>query len=86
MWKLYNKIHKTINSIAYFSITRWQFTDDNIQTMWNRLNKEDQQLFPFNIRELDWAKYLIDFHKGLRLYFLNEDDSNLEISRINYKR
>ncbi|EFN66892.1 Fatty acyl-CoA reductase 1 [Camponotus floridanus] len=86
MWKLYNKIHKAIKSIAYFSITRWQFTDDNVQTMWNRLNKEDQQLFPFNVRELDWTKYLIDFHKGLRLYFLNEDDSNLEISRINYKR
>lgn len=86
MLKVYNKIHKAIKSIAYFSINRWEYIDDNVQTLWNRLNKEDQQLFPFNIRELDWTRYLIDFHKGLRLYFLNDDDSNLEFSRMNYNR
>ncbi|KMQ88967.1 fatty acyl- reductase [Lasius niger] len=65
---------------------RWDYTDDNVQTMWDRLNEEDKQLFHFNIRELDWSKYLTDYYKGMRLYLLHEDDSTLEISRINYKR
>ncbi|XP_070150454.1 fatty acyl-CoA reductase wat-like isoform X2 [Polyergus mexicanus] len=86
MWKLYSKIHKATKSVAYFSTNTWYYTDDNVQTMWNRLNKEDQQLFQFNMNELDWTKYLTDFHKGMRLYLLNEDDSNLETNRINYKR
>ncbi|KAM0735557.1 putative fatty acyl-CoA reductase [Formica fusca] len=86
MWKLYGKIHKAIKSVAYFSTNTWYYTDDNVQTMWNLLNKEDQQLFQFNMKELDWSKYLTDFHKGIRLYLLNEDDSNLETSRTNYKR
>ncbi|KAL6437909.1 hypothetical protein ACFW04_004313 [Cataglyphis niger] len=86
MWKLYGKIHKACKSIAYFSTNTWNYDDDNVQTMWNRLNEEDQQLFYFNMKALDWSKYLTDFHKGIRLYLLNEDDSNLEISRVNYKR
>ncbi|XP_072756344.1 putative fatty acyl-CoA reductase CG5065 [Anoplolepis gracilipes] len=86
MWKLYGKIHKAIESIGYFSTKTWNYTDDNVQTMWNLLNKRDQELFLFNMKEFDWTKYLTDFHKGIRLYLLKEDDSNLEASRINYKR
>lgn len=86
MWKLYSKIHKACKSVAHFSTNTWYYDDDNVQTMWNRLNEEDQQLFHFNMKTLDWSKYLTDFHKGIRLYLLNEDDSNLEISRVNYKR
>ncbi|XP_072757566.1 putative fatty acyl-CoA reductase CG5065 isoform X2 [Anoplolepis gracilipes] len=85
MWKLYNKIHKAVKSIAHFSTNTWNYTDDNVQIMWNCLNEKDQQLFPFNVKELDWTKYLTDFHKGIRLYLLKEDDSNLEISRTYYK-
>ncbi|XP_029162495.1 fatty acyl-CoA reductase 2-like [Nylanderia fulva] len=86
MWKLYSKIHKISKAIAHFCTNKWNFSDNNVQMLWNNLNKEDQQIYPFNIRELDWAKYLIDYHKGIRLYLLKEDDSTLEISRINYNR
>jgi len=62
------------------------YSNDNIEKMWNCLNKEDQQLFKFQMKELDWTKYLINHYKGIRLYLLKEDDSTLERSRVRYKR
>ena len=86
MWKLYSKIHKASKAITHFALHKWNFTDDNVQALWDRLSEEDRQLFKFNMIGFDWTKYLIDCYKGMRLYLFNEDDSSLENSRIKYRR
>jgi len=67
-------------------MNQWSYSHDNVEKMWNRLSKEDQQLFKFQMKELDWTKYFVNHYKGIRLYLLNEDESTLELSRIRYKR
>ncbi|CAL1685291.1 unnamed protein product [Lasius platythorax] len=86
MWKLYSKVHKAVNVNSHFVVNKWDFADDNVKAMWDRLNKEDRQLFKFNMIGFDWTKYFIDCYKGMRLYLFNEDDSTLENSRIKYRR
>ncbi|CAL1688894.1 unnamed protein product [Lasius platythorax] len=86
MWKLYSKVHKAAKVLAHFIVNKWNFTDDNVQAMWNRLNEEDRQLFKFNMIGFDWTKYLTNCYKGMRLYLFNEDESSLENSRIKYRR
>ncbi|XP_039305313.1 fatty acyl-CoA reductase wat-like [Solenopsis invicta] len=86
MWKLYLKIHKAIKAIKPFCTNEWSYSTDNVQAMWDHLNKKDQQLFNFNMIEFDWTKYLIDHYMGIRLFLLDENDNTLEISRIKYKR
>ncbi|CAL1688896.1 unnamed protein product [Lasius platythorax] len=84
--KLYSKIYKGSKAITYFALHKWNFTDDNVQIMWDRLSEEDRQLFKFNMIGFDWTKYFINCYKGMRLYLFSEDNSSLEKSRINYRR
>lgn len=72
--------------MALFITEQWNFSRDNVEGLWNRLNEQDQQLFKFNMKKFDWSKYFFDLSKGIRFYLLNEDDNTLEISRIRYKR
>jgi len=88
---LYNKCVKDnnkLNLLDYGNYIRRSInnSNDNVEKMWNCLNKEDQQLFTFQMKELDWSKYLVNHYKGIRLYLLKEDDSTLERSRVRYKR
>ncbi|XP_032678988.1 fatty acyl-CoA reductase wat-like [Odontomachus brunneus] len=86
IWKLYGKIHKFNNMISYFMMNNWTHTNDNIQAIWRRMNKNDQFLFDFNMKGFDWSKYLEDHFRGMRLYLLKDDLSTLEVSRIKWKR
>ncbi|XP_011705929.1 PREDICTED: putative fatty acyl-CoA reductase CG5065 [Wasmannia auropunctata] len=86
MWKLYRKIHKYSDAIAPFLLKHLDYSHHNILTMWNRLSEKDHQLFKFQMKEIDWTKYLVNHYKGMRLYILKEDDGTLKINRIRYKR
>jgi len=85
VWKLYKKVHTHADLTEPF-IKPWVFSRDNVEAMWNRLNKKDQQLFEFQMKKFDWTKYFVNHYMGIRLYLLNEDESTLEVSRIRYKR
>jgi len=85
MWKLYKKIHKYSDLSAPF-LKQWDYSNDNVENMWNSLNKKDQQLFKFQMKELNWTQYMVNQYKGIRLYLLKEDDSTLKRSRVRYKR
>jgi alcohol-forming fatty acyl-CoA reductase len=86
MWKLYTKIHDNLILIKPFISVMLNFSRDNVESMWNSLNEQDQQLFKFDMNKFDWTKYMIDHYKGIRFFLLNEDDSTLESSRIRHKR
>lgn len=86
MWKLYVKIENFSKFITPFCIKEFSYSTDNVRTMWDHLNEEDQQLFKFNMMGFNWTKYLIDYYKGIRLYLLNEDDSMLNVNRVKYRR
>ena len=49
MWKLYMKVDKFCKAIELFCNIEWTYSTDNIQSMWDNLNEEDQKLFKFNI-------------------------------------
>ncbi|KYM75387.1 hypothetical protein ALC53_14083, partial [Atta colombica] len=86
MWKLYMKVDKFSKAIEPFSNTEWNYSTDNIQSMWDNLNEKDQQLFKFNMMEFNWTEYLINYYQGIRFYQLNENDSMLKDSRMKYAR
>jgi len=80
------KVDKFSKAIEPFSNTEWNYSTDNIQSMWDNLNEKDQQLFKFNMMEFNWTEYLINYYQGIRLYQLNENDSMLKDSRMKYAR
>lgn len=62
--KGYQRINKFGNVIAYFTMREWKFSNDNIQSLWNRMKKHDQDLFEFDIRRINWDMYFSTYTKG----------------------
>ncbi|XP_011165424.1 fatty acyl-CoA reductase wat [Solenopsis invicta] len=86
MWKIYVKIDQYYKVTQLFCNKEWNFSTDNVQAMWDHLDKRDQQLFQFNMMGFNWTKYLTDHYLGIRHYLFKENDSTLKISRLKHKR
>jgi fatty acyl-CoA reductase len=73
MLKTYKKLHKYAEIVSYFSTRQWKFSNQNVQKMWSKMSEEDQEIFYFNLRNLNWDKYLGDGVMGVRTFLLKDD-------------
>lgn len=86
MRRIYQKIQKFNDVMSYFSTKEWNFTDDNTLQLWKNLSPKDQEIYPFDIAEMDW-----DFHAqahllGLRVYLVKDDIDTLPQGREKWRR
>ncbi|ODM95040.1 hypothetical protein Ocin01_11637 [Orchesella cincta] len=58
MLKIYKKITKAVQSLQYFTVNQWQFNTDNMVALYEFLSPEDQRMFSFNVREVNWPTYM----------------------------
>jgi len=86
MWNLCEKFCELINVMTPFINNEWNITNKNVQRMWNCLNKTDQQIFMFNMKEFDWTTYFNVIYKGVRSNLFKEDDSFLKSAHIKKER
>ncbi|KAJ3641611.1 hypothetical protein Zmor_028109 [Zophobas morio] len=56
--KMYQKIHKICDELAYFSANSWKFETANCDKLWKSLKEKDRELFPFNMENLAWRSFL----------------------------
>lgn len=77
MLRLYKKIHRSCDAVYHFTNRNWNFTNQNVQRMWKNLTPQDQQLFFFNIAELDWSEMIKLSIFGVRIYLLKDDPINI---------
>lgn len=84
--KIYKKVHKFSNVISFFCTNEWIFTNNNVQKLWLKLEDNDQKLFDFNIKTLDWFEYLRYYIRGMRVYLMKDDLSTLEASKRKWNR
>lgn len=77
MLQVYRKIHRFCDVIYYFTNGRWHFTNQNVQQMWKKLTPQDQQLFFFNMGELNWSEVINLSIFGIRTYLMKEDPNNI---------
>jgi fatty acyl-CoA reductase len=75
--KTYEKLHKFTGVISYFCTRQWKFSNQNVQNMWRKMSEEDRQNFDFNIRNLNWDKYLGEGLMGVRTFLLKDDPKTL---------
>ncbi|XP_076164073.1 fatty acyl-CoA reductase wat [Ptiloglossa arizonensis] len=83
---VYKKIHKFSRVIHYFSTQEWQFNNDNVMKLWQKMNSIDRQTFNFNIENLDWDMFIYYYIRGVRVYLLNDPLSTIEEANIKYNR
>ncbi|KAF6206838.1 hypothetical protein GE061_018074 [Apolygus lucorum] len=75
--KIYQKIHKFLDVIAYFLTQHWDFDTSNLQSLLNELNSTDRQMFDFDMKKLDWDEFARANVPGIRKFILKEDESNI---------
>ncbi|XP_033211757.1 fatty acyl-CoA reductase wat-like [Belonocnema kinseyi] len=84
--KVYQKVHKFTDVISHFCTREWTFTNGNVQSMWDRLDSKDQQIFRFNMKNFNWELYFETYLKGIRVYLFKDDLSTLEQSKKRWIR
>lgn len=84
--KGYKKIHKFLNVIEYFSMREWQFSNDNVKSLWRRMNLKDQQLFQFSMATFDWDVYFRTYIRGCRVYLLKDPLDTIPQGWIKYRK
>lgn len=77
MLQVYKKIHKFCDVIYYFTNGRWYFTNNNVQNLWQKLSPEDQQVFFFDMAQLNWSDVIRQSMFGIRTYLMKEDPSTV---------
>lgn len=73
MIKLYEKAHRNFLPLSLFSLNEWHFETNNVERLWLHMSTQDQELFGFDMTQLDWKKYYQAAGIGVRTFLLKED-------------
>ncbi|XP_043504626.1 fatty acyl-CoA reductase wat-like [Polistes fuscatus] len=84
--KIYRNIEKFKYVMNYFTFTEWEFTNDNVLKLWDKLSVVDKHKFFFNVSDIDWECFSNTYIKGVRVYLLKDPMETVDESRPFYRR
>lgn len=84
--KAYRKINKFSNVIQYFSTRQWNFRNDNVVKLWQKMNAVDREIFHFDMKNFDWDQYFYLHMRGIRVYLLHDPLDTMEYSIVRYRK
>lgn len=64
----------------------WQFANNNVKSLWNKMNEDDRKLFPCDVSIVDWKHHFDNFVKGVRVYLFKDPLSTLPEAKIRMQR
>ena len=59
-------------ALCYFLCNQWNFDDQNTAALYSSLSKEDQDIFNFDVKTIDWNEYMVTVALGLRKYIVKD--------------
>ncbi|XP_015186638.1 PREDICTED: putative fatty acyl-CoA reductase CG5065 [Polistes dominula] len=83
---IYRKINKFKSVISSFTTNEWEFTNDNVLKLWDKLSVVDKSNFFFNVADIDWQCFSITYMRGVRVFLVKEPMDTVEESRPFYRR
>uniref|UniRef100_A0A0A9WBX3 Fatty acyl-CoA reductase n=2 Tax=Lygus hesperus TaxID=30085 RepID=A0A0A9WBX3_LYGHE len=86
MYQIYKKVDKYGEVLAFFSTRDWQFTNQNVRALLERVPPKDREEFTFDISQLDWDKFFYNYIRGLRVYLLKDGWETLPRAQIKWRR
>jgi len=81
--KIYGKIWKMIETLHYFTSRGWNFKTEKLISLWDCLSENDKKTYNFDVRQIDWDRYLFDYLMGIKTYLLQEKLEDLPKARSN---
>ncbi|CAE1301746.1 FAR [Acanthosepion pharaonis] len=86
MVKIYNRLHRTMGTLTYFTCHSWEWTYNNLDMLKNQLLPEDRKVFYLDPRPLHWPHYIENYCLGIKQFILNEDMSGLPAARAHLRK
>ncbi|XP_048123576.1 fatty acyl-CoA reductase 1, partial [Alosa alosa] len=86
MMRIFNRLHKAIGLLEYFSSQDWEWNSENMNMLMSQLSPEDRKTFNFDVRQLNWPEYIENYCIGTKKYVLNEDMSDIPAARQHLRK
>ncbi|XP_044735342.1 fatty acyl-CoA reductase wat-like [Chrysoperla carnea] len=86
MLKVFQKINRFLFVISYFTTREWKFNNQNVQNLNKKLSKEDQELFLFDMKKLNWNTFFETYILGIRIYLVKDPITTLEAAKKRWTR
>ncbi|XP_044042211.1 fatty acyl-CoA reductase 1 isoform X5 [Siniperca chuatsi] len=86
MMRIFNRLHKAIGLLEYFSSQDWEWNSENMSMLMSQLTPEDRKTFNFDVRQLNWPEYIENYCIGTKKYVLNEDMSDIPAARQHLRK
>ncbi|XP_077565947.1 fatty acyl-CoA reductase 1 [Stigmatopora nigra] len=86
MMRIFNRLHKAISLLEYFSSQDWEWNSDNVSMLMAQMSPEDRKTFNFDVRQLNWPEYIENYCIGTKKYVLNEDMSDIPAARQHLRK
>ena len=97
MVKISSLMQKGQKALEPFTTNSWEWSHDNMDKLWEELGLEDRDIFPFDLRDLDWIEFLEKYVQvnstvihcsifilvvqGIRKFLFKEKDSTIPASK-----
>nr|AWJ25019.1 fatty acyl-CoA reductase [Nilaparvata lugens] len=85
LMKLYRKAYYLMDVMSIYNSKVWEFDDDNLYAIWNKMTDKDRQKFNFSLVDFDWSVYYYNYARGLKVYLLKESTDMDSMNKC-YKR
>ncbi|XP_031438737.1 fatty acyl-CoA reductase 1 [Clupea harengus] len=86
MMRIFNRLHKAIGLLEYFSSQDWEWNSENLNMLMSQLSPGDRKTFNFDVRQLNWPEYIENYCIGTKKYVLNEDMSEIPAARQHLRK
>ncbi|KAK7794043.1 hypothetical protein R5R35_012987 [Gryllus longicercus] len=86
MLNIHAKLIRVNDALLFALLRQWQFRDNNTHNLLTFLKKEDQQIFPFNVCNIDWPSFLETYYLGIRHYLLKDSPNSVVYTRKRLER
>ncbi|XP_076450896.1 fatty acyl-CoA reductase 1-like isoform X2 [Babylonia areolata] len=85
MVKIYNKLHKALDTLCFFTSNAWTWSSNNLDMLQHHLSADDLKTFYIDPRPLHWPTYVENYCLGTKKYLLNEDLAGLPAAKAHLR-
>ena len=72
--------------LNYFTTKEWKFSNEKVHELIEKLDNQDRQLFPLDMRDVVWDTYFQSYMRGIRIYLIKDPIETLPQARVKWQR
>lgn len=58
--------------LNFYTIRQWRFISANAIRLLDKMSEEDRKTFYFDVREINWREYIVNYVAGTKKYILKD--------------